>query len=65
MTLATEDLLRGFRVDIRRDGDGRWLSLNQRNGSYTLPNGAGFADSIDEGFITLQAFNPDSDASPG
>jgi len=63
-TLATEDLLRGFRVDIRRDGDGRWLSLNQRDGSYTLPNGASFSDAIDEGFISLQAFNPDSDALP-
>ena len=64
VTLATEDLLRGFRVDIRRDGDGRWLSLNQRNGSYSLRNGASFSDLVDEGFISLQVFNPDSDASP-
>jgi uncharacterized membrane protein len=63
--LKTEDLLRGFRVDIRRDGDDRWLSLNQRNGRYTLANGAGLSFSIvDEGFISLQAFNPDKDSLP-
>ena len=59
--LAVEDLLRGFRVDIRRDGDARWLSLNQRRGSYNLRNGTLVFDDQDEGFINLQTFNPDSD----
>jgi hypothetical protein len=33
-----EDLLRGYRVDIRDDASGEWRSLCQRTGSYVFPD---------------------------
>jgi hypothetical protein len=33
-----EDVLRGYRVDVRDDASGEWRSLCQRAGSYTFPD---------------------------
>jgi hypothetical protein len=36
VTLFAEDLLHGYRVDVR-DGSGTWKSLHRRHGSITMP----------------------------
>jgi hypothetical protein len=61
--LGAEDLLRGFRVDIRVNDETTWRSLCQRVGTYTFTNGAIVRKWTDEGFIALRAFNPDSDTN--
>jgi hypothetical protein len=61
--LEAEDLLRGFRVDIRVEGQTTWRSLCQRAGTYKFTNGPIVRYWTDEGFIALRAFNPDSDTN--
>jgi hypothetical protein len=61
MQLYAEDLMRGFRVDIRHPGETVWRSLHQRRGSYRLADGSAFATVDDEGAATLRAFNPEAD----
>jgi len=57
--LNAEDLLRGFRVDIRTVGDPTWRSLHLRAGTYTFTNSKITKTHTDEGLISLQTFNPD------
>lgn len=37
MTLFAEDLIRGYRVDIRDHADGVWRSLHERDATYSVP----------------------------
>jgi hypothetical protein len=61
VVLGAEDLLRGFRVDIRVKDEKTWRSLCQRAGTYKFTNGPIVRNWTDEGFIALRAFNPDRD----
>jgi hypothetical protein len=58
--LYAEDLLRGFRVDVRTVGDPTWRSLHLRAGTYTFTNSRITKTHTDEGLISLQTFNPDT-----
>ncbi|MFN7926814.1 MAG: hypothetical protein U0Y68_02520 [Blastocatellia bacterium] len=52
--LTTEDLLRGYRVDVRWQGDtpwSQWMSLCQRNGKYTFINTNEVLERPDEGYV--------------
>lgn len=57
VTLYAEDVLRGYRVDVRDSGSGRWKSLCQREVRYTaLPRRSGDAAvdiplPSDEGYV--------------
>ena len=61
MTLVAEDMLSGFRVDIRADGESAWRSLNERMGTYQVSGLATLPPMQDEGCISLRTFNPESD----
>ena len=37
VTLFAEDLIRGYRVDIRDHADGVWRSLHERDATYSVP----------------------------
>ena len=50
IVLHTEDLLRGYRVDVQHQG--RWFSLCARDGDYTLlKTGQPLAQPRDEGYV--------------
>ena len=63
LKLGAEQLLQGFRVDIRTHGEPSWRSLCQRQGLYRFTS-AGFTRDwpADEGTIGFHAFDP---ALPG
>lgn len=56
LTLFAEDLVRGYRADVRDDRTGRWQSLCRRDGVYTLVNdGAILTSEDEEGVVRLAA----------
>lgn len=59
-----EDLLRGYRVDVKDINEGAWRSLCERVGKYKLGN-KNF-EIIDEGYLksaSMSRENPDNDSS--
>jgi hypothetical protein len=63
LQLGAEQLLQGFRVDIRNDAVGTWHSLCSRQGRYEFTTGGITRNwPADEGVISFHAFNPAPDA---
>ncbi|MBB3753778.1 hypothetical protein FHT44_006300 [Mycolicibacterium sp. BK634] len=62
--LFAEDLVRGYRIDIRDSFTGAWRSLHRRNGVYSF-EGAQFESPDEEGFVQLGATQavPGADAA--
>jgi hypothetical protein len=58
VTLYAEDLVRGYRIDVRDHADGVWRSLHERNATYAVPGLADIA-AREEG-VTQPAVAPDS-----
>jgi len=66
--LSAEDLVRGYRIEVRTDG-GPWLSLCERIGTYDLVDDAGnprrWCQLIDQGYVKrTSATSRDGEASP-
>jgi hypothetical protein len=56
--LFAEDVIRGFRLDVRDDHANRWLSLCRRVGTYEFLEAAGGGPPLveeDEGFVQIGA----------
>ena len=51
IVLHADDLLRGYRVDIFDDQNGKWYSLMQRHGKVIFPNSAKELPLADEGYV--------------
>jgi hypothetical protein len=59
--LHAEDLVRGYRFDVRDSADPAWRSLHARVGTYTFPDhpaGPTTLDVSDEGAVQLTATQP-------
>jgi hypothetical protein len=61
--LYTEDLVRGYRLDVWDSHATKWHSLHQRNGTYSIAD-LTVGPHSDEGFVQLAAVQPDKAAQP-
>ena len=55
LILYQEDLVKGYRVDVRDSVSGQWQSLCKRNGSYTFDRTNETRQYNDEGWVELGA----------
>ncbi|QJU59297.1 hypothetical protein HL653_17395 [Sphingomonas sp. AP4-R1] len=62
VTFFAEDLVRGYRIDIRPTSSGHWRSLHQRDGAYAIGDGAAAFFTSDEGAIQPAMTHPDAAA---
>lgn len=65
--LFTEDLVRGYRIDVLDTKTGVWRSLCERVGTYRFLEAAGgpvIETAADEGFVQLAATTPSDPTAP-
>ncbi len=52
VVVDAEDVVRGYRIDVRDEREARWFSLSARTGSYAFVNGGKVEPFSDEGFVS-------------
>lgn len=59
-----DDLLRGYRVDIRDDAVGKWFSLCERIARYIVPADGSAIEFTEEGYVKGASATSSSDGTP-
>ncbi|MET0552052.1 MAG: hypothetical protein ABW221_03375 [Vicinamibacteria bacterium] len=63
VTFFAEDLMRGYRIDVREGASGQWRSLHQREGQYTFLRSGDTLALADEGCAQPSLVRPAPDSA--